>query len=650
MKSRVCIILTLLLAAAFLAAPALASKNSDLVFGPKVVKVKKWSCGLKRYRFDSNGADEATLMIKKADKSEMLSWGFVLVNRQFVSLRHFFRNDDREMEKEIRLRKGKRNRVYVFLKGKRGHYNYNNKKKQKHRRNYYRSRGASIEVAIKAEGVIQAPLATLVIEPVNAAVMAAMATGVNQGNEIEITRGDSCKLKWTTKNADFLNISPEPGDIVDETEIQSGEQSVSPVWTTLYTLTASNKGGSTVRKVTVSVIDPPPLVSMFTAEPAEINLGQPFKLTWSAANAEHCIIQPGDMSVSASGNQDMTPTNAGTLEYTVTAIGEDGRQSDPATVSVTVTDVPSKIFTLAENIVSPNLQNPGAPWSMAKDSNGNVYVIVNDYILRLEGDGTATEVHQGGFPQGIVFDANDNLYVADNYNNSILKATPGNNYTDMATFRGNADGIAYPSNLVFGSCDPANPADPGCLYVANLNDDFGPNGYVLKVPLDDSTPTTVAGGFNYPVGLAFDNTGKMYVATWNDNIVWVVDLVNSIGPSTFLGDTVALGMPTGIAVDRAGNVYVSDYANHIIRKVDPTGMVSTFAGFLDSTAPIGASDGNICVVADPSAPAEGPVYPDARFSYPAGLFVDVDDNLYIVDSNNNRIRVVGKNYDSNSCP
>ncbi len=648
MKSRVCIILTLLLAAAFLAAPAMASvdSNSELVLKTKKVKVKKWSYGFKRFNVRHKPGGDGVLQITKGEKSNMLNWGFVIVNRQFISLKHFFRNDDPEMEREIHLRKGK-NRVYVFIKGKRGYYHHKNKKK--HRRHYYRSRGASIEVAIKADGVAPPPEVSFSVRP-QATMMAMASTAGSESNALSIERGQSCVLQWTSKNVVFMNIVPGVGDITGEA-IASGNRVVKPSETTSYVLTASGRGDKTIEKtVTVNVTAPPPVVSMFTATPQDINLGQAFTLAWSAANADHCIIQPGDMSVSASGNQDMTPTNAGTLEYTVTAIGEDGRQSDPATVSVTVTDVPSKIFTLAENIVSPNLQNPGAPWSMAKDSNGNVYVIVNDYILRLEGDGTATEVHQGGFPQGIVFDANDNLYVADNYNNSILKATPGNNYTDMATFRGNTDGIAYPSNLVFGSCDPANPADPGCLYVTNLNDDFGPNGYVLKVPLDDSTPTTVAGGFNYPVGLAFDNTGKMYVATWNDNIVWVVDLVNSIGPSTFLGDTVALGMPTGIAVDRAGNVYVSDYANHIIRKVDPTGMVSTFAGFLDSTAPIGASDGNICVVADPSAPAEGPVYPDARFSYPAGLFVDVDDNLYIVDSNNNRIRVVGKNYDSNSCP
>ena len=76
-------------------------------------------------------------------------------------------------------------------------------------------------------------------------------------------------------------------------------------------------------------------------------------------------------------------------------------------------------------------------------------------------------------------------------------------------------------------------------------------------------------------------------------------------------------------MDGAGNVYITDTGNHRIRRVDPSGIITTIAG----TGEQGKSGDNGLAVA-------------AQFSYPQGVAVDGNGDLYIADTDNHRIRRV----------
>jgi hypothetical protein len=82
--------------------------------------------------------------------------------------------------------------------------------------------------------------------------------------------------------------------------------------------------------------------------------------------------------------------------------------------------------------------------------------------------------------------------------------------------------------------------------------------------------------------------------------------------------------PVGVAVDASGNLYIADSGNCRVRKVTAsTRIVSTVAG------------NGTCGYSGDGGPAT-----NAEVYYPFGLAVDTAGNIYIADSNNNRVRKV----------
>jgi sugar lactone lactonase YvrE len=139
-----------------------------------------------------------------------------------------------------------------------------------------------------------------------------------------------------------------------------------------------------------------------------------------------------------------------------------------------------------------------------------------------------------------------------------------------------------------------------------------------------------AATFNYPIGVAVDSGGNVYVADKNNHRIrkitpaGVVSTFAGSGTEGFLngtGTAAQFNHPIGVAVDSEGNVYVADTYNHRIRKITPQGVVSTFAG----NGTEGFADGTGTA---------------AQFYNPAGVAVDGAGNVYVADTYNHRIRKI----------
>src|SRR6266481_5305511 len=153
-----------------------------------------------------------------------------------------------------------------------------------------------------------------------------------------------------------------------------------------------------------------------------------------------------------------------------------------------------------------------------------------------------------------------------------------------------------------------------------------------SLPISGSQATTQTIGI--PDGISADGAGGFYVASSSQNRVYRVTsdgtltVIAGTGRRGFSGDgghgsSAQLKYPHGVAVDGTGNVFIADTNNNRIRMVTPDGVISTVAG----NGGYGFSgDGGSGI--------------SARLAAPRGVAVDQAGNLFIADSDNNRIRMV----------
>jgi uncharacterized protein (TIGR03437 family) len=246
----------------------------------------------------------------------------------------------------------------------------------------------------------------------------------------------------------------------------------------------------------------------------------------------------------------------------------------------------------------------GNPSGMATDAAGNAYFTSLNCVFRLDlksvvtrvagtsragysGDGAAMNA-QLNAPNGVAVDGAGDLFIADAGNNRIREVSNG----IITTLAGGGQ----------ASLGDGGPATNATLYA--------------------------------PAGVAVDGQGNVFIADSGNNRVRKVSASGVIatlagnGKAGFSGDGAAaigasLSQPQYVAIDGQGNVFISDTGNNRVRKVSGNGVISTLAG----TGTAGyAGDGGVAA--------------SAQLSQPEGVAVDGSGNVFIVDSNNERVRKV----------
>ncbi len=295
------------------------------------------------------------------------------------------------------------------------------------------------------------------------------------------------------------------------------------------------------------------------------------------------------------------------------------------------------------------------PFGIAIDAQGNIYVgdggnslvrkiTTAGVVSTLAGNGTegfadgGSSVAEFGDPTGLVADAQGNIYVADAPNNRIRKITPAGIVSTLAGSgtAGFADGSGPAAQFNFP--DGMAMDVQGNIYVAdgsgNLIRKVTPAGVVTTFAGSGTAGyadgAATAAQFYYPIGIATDAQGNLYVADAENQRIRKITSAGVVstlaggglpGLTDGSGSSAQFYFPRGLATDAQGNVYVADLYNNAIREITPAGVVNTIAG----NGTQGFVDGNGAT---------------AEFYYPSGVAVDVHGNIFVADQNNNRIRMI----------
>ena len=236
--------------------------------------------------------------------------------------------------------------------------------------------------------------------------------------------------------------------------------------------------------------------------------------------------------------------------------------------------------------------------------NGSLSVVAGTGVFAEGGDGGPAKKADLQAPTGMAFNRSGSLYVADVWGDRVRRIDPNGIITTIAGSGPTTQNRSY-----------SNP---------DSNEGFS----------GDGGPATAA-RFYGPLGLAFDSHGTLYVA---DSFNGRVRPISPDGTVTSLDASslpAPMWLPRYLAFDASDNLYVADGAPNALManliggcrivRVSPAGVITVVAGT------------GKCGFSGDGGPAAA-----AQLNNPNGLAFDSAGNLYVADSNNERIRRIDR--------
>ena len=180
-------------------------------------------------------------------------------------------------------------------------------------------------------------------------------------------------------------------------------------------------------------------------------------------------------------------------------------------------------------------------------SYGTISTFAGTGTAGFSGDNGPAISAQLNAPGRVEVDSSGNVYISESANNRIRKVAPDGTITTVAGTGAAAPGLT------------------------------GDNGPAVNAQL------------NQPRAIIFDPAGNLYIADSGNNRVrevttdGIITTIAGNGTPGNAGDggpaiNAQLNTPYGLARDSAGNLYIADAYNSKVRRVDPSGVITTYAG------------------------------------------------------------------------
>ena len=285
------------------------------------------------------------------------------------------------------------------------------------------------------------------------------------------------------------------------------------------------------------------------------------------------------------------------------------------------------------NRVQEVADSTGTQWGISMTAD-DVYTIAGSStgVLGSSGDGGAATSAKLHTPDGLAFDAAEDLYIADFANDRIQFVAAS------------SCSSACPWGLSSTTADDIYTIAGGSIGLSGSSGDGG---------------AATSARLHGPYGVALDGVGNLFIGDSTNNRIQFVaasscssscpwglsattanDIYTVAGSATSSGSTGDGGAaddalfhdPEGIAFDAAGSLYVTDLSNMKIRRLDATASpafpltpsdIYTIGGS-DSTG-IGGDNGQAT---------------DSQFDIPKDQVIDATGDVYIADWDNNRVQEI----------
>jgi hypothetical protein len=339
-----------------------------------------------------------------------------------------------------------------------------------------------------------------------------------------------------------------------------------------------------------------------------------YSYQWQSCNSlgEGCI----DVSGATSSTYVLGPGEEGTtLRVLVTATNSAGATSSTsqATEVVSASSASGLAYTAEfgsegsgdgqfEHLADVAVDAKGDLWVLDQgNSRVEEFNQVGEYLRQFGSQGSGNG--QLRSPDGLAVDSEGDVWVLDTGNERVEEFTENGEFvrTVGAGMIGSAEGIAV---------DHHGDVWVSATYQGRLLV-FNKNGEYLKAV---GSHGSEAGQLGEPEGIAVDSNGDVWVTDWANNRV---EELNEAGAYVRQFGTAGSGSgeishPYGIAANN-GHVFVGEIGNHRLQEFNEEG------GFLSQLGTPGSEPGQL------------------NLSYPIGLTVNTDEDLWITDSGNNRV-------------
>jgi uncharacterized protein (TIGR03437 family) len=413
----------------------------------------------------------------------------------------------------------------------------------------------------------------------------------------------------------------------------------------------------------------------------------------------------GNLYIADQANNRIRKVTADGLIHTIAGNGQVGFSGDGGPATAAQLQLPAGVaLDGAGNLYISDTSNYRVRKVAA--ASGNISTIAGTGVTGYSGDGGQATLAQLSDPQGLALDATGNLYIADAITGKLRKVTPNGVISTIAgngalTLSGGdgksaaAASLLFPASVALDSSgnifvseeegrrvrriDAATSAisrvaglevtgsiigDGGNPLQASLYDPYGVaidaqgnllisdtfdfrvrkvSGGVITTIAGNGLPGTSGDGgqatvatVNSPTSMALDSSGDIYLdAAYEVRKLAVDGIISQVagtGAQGYGGDNgpaVAAQLfewQSQIALDKSGNLYIADASNDRIRMVDTRGEIVTIAG---TGTPGFSGDGGPATLAE--------------LFHPSGVVVDAAGNIYIADTDNDRVRRIGTN-------